>query len=251
MTAEMPQESPIKPLTTSPVSGFFISMKPPAFQFYADDFLAGTIDMSAEEVGAYIRLLCRQWACGEIPVGDAAKLSRVAGVAVSADVLGKFPEGKNPRLERERAKQNEYREAKSQSGRIGAEKRWQRHGTPNGTPIDSPLANGMAKNGSPSPKNTLAPKARERNPVIDALACIDGSQLDQITEPAWAAAGKALSQIKAVTPEISADEIRRRAQNYRTKYRDATISPRALAKHWAALTNNSNNGRVSEFQDYF
>jgi uncharacterized protein YdaU (DUF1376 family) len=34
--------------------------KPPAFQFYADDFLGGTIDLTTEEVGAYIRLLCFQ-----------------------------------------------------------------------------------------------------------------------------------------------------------------------------------------------
>jgi len=87
-------------------------------------------------------------------------------------------------------------------------------------------------------------KARARNPVIDVLACIDGSQLDEITGPAWAAAGKALSQIKAVTPDVTPDEIRRRSANYRTKYRDATISPLALAKHWAAL--NSGSDRPKE-----
>jgi len=30
-------------------------VKPPAFQFYPDDFIGGTCDLSAKEVGAYIR----------------------------------------------------------------------------------------------------------------------------------------------------------------------------------------------------
>ena len=42
--------------------------KAPAFQFYADDFLAGTLEMSQEEVGQFIRLLCHQWNRGSIPV---------------------------------------------------------------------------------------------------------------------------------------------------------------------------------------
>ena len=42
--------------------------KAPAFMFYADDFLAGTLEMSQEEVGQYIRLLCHQWNRGSIPV---------------------------------------------------------------------------------------------------------------------------------------------------------------------------------------
>lgn len=52
-------------------------MKPPAFQFYADDFFAGTADMSQSEVGAYIRLLCHQWTKGGLP-NDMARLGMVA-----------------------------------------------------------------------------------------------------------------------------------------------------------------------------
>lgn len=35
--------------------------KPPAFQFYAKDFLTGTTAMSNAATGAYIRLLCHAW----------------------------------------------------------------------------------------------------------------------------------------------------------------------------------------------
>ena len=66
--------------------------KAPAFQFYADDFLAGTADMSAEEVGGYIRLLCHQWSKGGIP-SDEDRSARIAGLMGSPSiryVLAKF-----------------------------------------------------------------------------------------------------------------------------------------------------------------
>jgi len=99
----------------------------PAFQFYADDFLAGTLDLSQEEVGAYVRLLCHQWNRGSIPV-EAEKQQRLAGGSVSVDVLAKFrlqPDGKlvNERLEQERQKQADYREAQRQKGLASAEAR--------------------------------------------------------------------------------------------------------------------------------
>ena len=36
--------------------------KAPAFQFYAQDFLTGVMDLTMEERGIYITLLARQWA---------------------------------------------------------------------------------------------------------------------------------------------------------------------------------------------
>lgn len=127
-------------------------MKPPAFQFYADDFLAGTITMSHAERGLYIQLLCLQWAQGSVAVQDVEALA--SGIPTSR-VVSKFEQVdgqlRNRRLELERQKQEEYRQAKASSGRIGAEKRWHNNSTPNGEPIAHPMANGMAKDGSPSP----------------------------------------------------------------------------------------------------
>jgi uncharacterized protein YdaU (DUF1376 family) len=93
-------------------------MKPPAFQFYADDFIGGTVDMTTEEVGAYIRLLCYQWGHGKAPVSKEA-IDRVAGCTVSSTVLNKFRRGKNVRLEAERRKQIEYREKQAINGAKG------------------------------------------------------------------------------------------------------------------------------------
>jgi uncharacterized protein YdaU (DUF1376 family) len=128
-------------------------MKPPAFQFYADDFAAGTCDLSAADVGAYIRLLCYQWSRGSVPINDPAKLARIAAVEPSADVLAKFPNGMNARMERERQKQDEYRAKQSGNGKAGAVKRWHgdTNGDANGGAIQTPMASGMARNSFPSP----------------------------------------------------------------------------------------------------
>jgi len=121
----------------------------PAFQFYADDFLAGTLEMTPAEVGTYIRLLCYQWSNGSIP-NDLRKLKLIAGGTVSQSVLAKFRaagEGRlaNDKMERVRAAQQSFSQAKSSAGRKGADKRWHSHSTA----IAVPLANGMAKDNSP------------------------------------------------------------------------------------------------------
>jgi hypothetical protein len=124
--------------------------------------------MTQAEVGAYILLLCRQWATGEIPA-DYDRLKLIAKGEVSDHVLAKFPAGKNARMEKVRAGLEEFRKSKSESGKIGADKRWERmakNGTPilspmanawqtHGTPIISPMANTMANDSSPSPTPTL------------------------------------------------------------------------------------------------
>ena len=97
--------------------------KPPAFQFYADDFVAGVADLEAEEIGAYILLLCFQWGRGAIPDSKPA-IDRVAKCDVSPAVMAKFPSGKNPRLESERQKQADYRALQSAKGKSSAQARF-------------------------------------------------------------------------------------------------------------------------------
>ena len=40
---------------------YIMSAKSPAFQLYAQDFLTGVMDLTMEERGVYITLLCKQW----------------------------------------------------------------------------------------------------------------------------------------------------------------------------------------------
>jgi hypothetical protein len=83
------------------------------------------------------------------------------------------------------------------------------------------------------------PKPRRRNPELDALAAVDGSDLAQVTGSAWGRHAKALHEIRGVCPDVSADEIRRRAENYRTLHPTWTITATALAKHWGSLDSKS------------
>ena len=103
------------------------SRKAPAFQLYTDDFLAGTIDMSQEEVGQFIRLLCHQWNRGSIPVAT-EKQQRLTGGCVSVDVLAKFElcedgELRNKRLETVRSEKQAFIQSQSKKGKESAEKR--------------------------------------------------------------------------------------------------------------------------------
>ena len=149
----------------------------PAFQFYADDFFAGTADMSQAEVGAYIRLLCHQWNRGSIPVGT-EKLERLAGGSVSDEVLLKFPVGedgarKNARLELEREKQNRYREMQREKGIASGKARHFNHGSTTVQPSLNhgstaveirlePEGNSPSPSPSPSPSQIPTPKPKRR-----------------------------------------------------------------------------------------
>jgi uncharacterized protein YdaU (DUF1376 family) len=124
--------------------------KAPAFQFYADDFLAGTSEMSAEEVGGYIRLLCHQWTKGGIP-NDEERVARIAGMIGSPSVgyvMAKFRlcDGhtlKNERLEKVREEQQAFKARQSTAGTNGAAKRWKKWPDdvdPNGVAIATPMA---------------------------------------------------------------------------------------------------------------
>lgn len=102
----------------------------PAFQFYPSDFISGTIHMSPEEVGAYIRLLCYQWEHEAIP--DETKiLIRITGAkkATITEVLKKFTKSEkgliNQRLKKSLDEQIEYRKKKSEAGKKGNQKRWE------------------------------------------------------------------------------------------------------------------------------
>ena len=105
--------------------------------------------MSPHEVGCYMRLLCHQWSRGQIPHSDVQKIRRVAGGVVSDDVMRKFPNGKNERLERERLKQQVWREKSREGGIKSGLTRASRVLQP---PLQPPLQpNGQPNGNTPSP----------------------------------------------------------------------------------------------------
>ena len=159
----------------------------PAFQLYADDFIAGTSDMTAEEVGGFIRLLCHQWSHGGIPA-DQDRAARIAGLMGSpciGYVLAKFPlsDGhtlKNARLEKVREDQQAFKAKQAAAGLSGAKKRWEKcpdDGDPNKVAIATPLAEAWPDDSSPSPTPSpiikiqadKPPASRFQKPTLEQL----------------------------------------------------------------------------------
>jgi len=109
----------------------------PAFQFYPADFLAdeNVALMSLAARGAYITLLCYCWREGSIPA-DMDKMGRLCGVDGSAmaqlwtELCLSFSSSHdryvNPWLERARLRQIEHRKERQESGKKGAESRWEK-----------------------------------------------------------------------------------------------------------------------------
>lgn len=88
-------------------------MKDPAFLFYSSDFLSGTILMSDEEVGKYIRLLCLQHQKGHLREKDMLGICKTH----NQEIFSKFKIDDNglyynERLELEDSKRKAYTESR-------------------------------------------------------------------------------------------------------------------------------------------
>ena len=90
--------------------------KDPAFLFYSSDFLTGTILMSDEQVGKYIKLMCLQHQKGRLEEKDMLKICGKH----DEDVFSKFSIDEqglyyNVRLEKEILKRRSYSESRSKN----------------------------------------------------------------------------------------------------------------------------------------
>lgn len=98
--------------------------KDPAFLFYSSDFLVGVSDLTMEERGQYITLLCLQHTKGHL----SNKNIQIAIGKASEDVLAKFKidaDGLyyNERLEREIEKREKYAKSRYENGCKGGRPR--------------------------------------------------------------------------------------------------------------------------------
>lgn len=89
-------------------------------------------------------------------------------------------------------------------------------------------------------------KSRERNELLDCLATLGGGTVADITGPAWSKASKALADIREVSPNLTVQEIKRRADNLRKLYPNASVTDTSLAKHWARCDSAPNSNGHSE-----
>ena len=112
-----------------------MARKSPAFQFYPQDYLASArvAEMTLEEEGVYIRLLCYCWSSGSIPA-DPERCARLAGKGCSVETATVVQRSFNEhptdtqrlvhdRLEIERENQRIRREQASSAGKKSADTR--------------------------------------------------------------------------------------------------------------------------------
>lgn len=95
-------------------------MKDPAFLFYSESFLSGVADLTMEERGQFITLLCLQHQKGELT----EKTIRLNVGSVSVDVLNKFcllenQNYVNLRLKEEIEKRSHYTASRRENGKKG------------------------------------------------------------------------------------------------------------------------------------
>jgi len=180
--------------------------KAPAFQFYADDFLAGTITMTNEERGAYIALLCIQWSKEALTENDFQRVcagmpphsQRICQSKFQIDAEGNY---KNQRLETEREKQVQYRKKQTDN----ANKRWVGNATAYATALPADMPNACSPSPSPSPNNkeeSIAPKSQRSRFVVPSVeevetACVEiglpaseaGRFIDHYESKGWKVSG--------------------------------------------------------------
>lgn len=93
-------------------------MKDPAFLFYSNDFLSGTMLMTDEETGQYIKLLCLQHQKGHLKEKDMLNICK----SYNEEIFSKFKKDKdenyyNERLEYEVNKRKAYSESRRNNRR--------------------------------------------------------------------------------------------------------------------------------------
>ena len=249
-------------------------MNPPAFQFYADDFLAGTMDMDQAEVGAYIRLLCVQWNRGSLPV-EPSRVARLAGGSVSDHVLGKFPtcdDGlrRNRRLEVEREKQAVFRKKQREKGilsgmarrttveprlnhgcvSVGTEREPETN-SPSPSPSPSPLPTPESISKLPIGEGVQGKRVKtERKPanglqeVKDEFHRLGGSELDALDFWDWYE-GNGWTQGKARTPLRQwKNAANRWIRNANDQSRTPTVNGGRNGRHDTATPANARNESI-------
>lgn len=164
---------------------------PPAFQFYASDFVGGTMSFSAEQSGAYILLLCYQWMNGQIPQDDdeLCRIGRCSSTALAV-VKRKFKittiEGglQNRKLEEVRDAQMEYRRKQAENGKKGGLNSKHRSSTAQ-APLEFGLSVGQALQSpspSPSPIPTQTPPPVSEKTVGKTPALTDDQWLESLSK---------------------------------------------------------------------
>jgi hypothetical protein len=115
---------------------------------------------------------------------------------------------------------------------------------PSRAPADQGSGNKGSGNKGTRDQGTLAPdeptpKQRPRDEIFDALVAACGIDPTQLTDAGRGPINNAVKQLRAI--DATGPQIALRARRYRERFRDAALTPSALAKHWAALATTNGN----------
>jgi hypothetical protein len=92
----------------------------PAFLFYSSDFLTGTLTMTHEQVGKYVRLLCMQHQQGRLSDSDMKYICKRHDEKIYAKFIkGEDNYYRNDRLKLEMERRIKYSESRRKN-RIGS-----------------------------------------------------------------------------------------------------------------------------------
>lgn len=91
----------------------------------------------------------------------------------------------------------------------------------------------FAEHFSQARKRSTASGTRPHDELFDALARATDGSPNELTRTAARSVGVALAGILKVSPDLTPQEIERRAANYLLQLPNATLTAHALEKHWA------------------
>lgn len=87
------------------------------------------------------------------------------------------------------------------------------------------------------PRAKDAPKPpRPRDLILDEFAKIEGMDLKEVSPGGWSRFARCKKELVQICPDLTPEEIRRRAQLYRKEWPTATLSADALVKWWAKFS---------------
>ena len=149
--------------------------------------------------------------------------------------LWRYPTDKQTEVQqrRERARTNGRT-----GGRPSKKPTSETHAKP--TSVHFAKAEGEREGEGEGERNTiLAPaeavaEGKPRDLIFEALCSATGTDARSLTKPGRGALNAALRDIRAASPEVTPDEVKRRAGRYSRKFPSAALTAPALAKHWAA-----------------
>lgn len=191
----------------------------PAFQLYAQDFLTGVMYLTNDEIGIYIKMLCKQWTDEKIPKKRLGFLTGMDWNSMSDELKSKFIDKGdyliNQRLEDERLKKESFKKKQSENGKKG------------GRPPKQPKEEKPTINPNNNQKNPLEDEDEDRSMKVEnEIENVVEVEIYPTFDDFWNLYDKKTGSIKKLKPkweklnQATKEEIMAYIPNYKTSKPD-------------------------------